>query len=532
MATQVYRGSLKAANIPFQTKDFGRTVINPQYDAAFSRTLGDDAGKEFDSNLPQVYYAENVLPTRTGLKSVGSSVLIPFPFAVPANAYKIFKFSDPTNQNVECLLFQDVFSHPNIYFYDSLTQTWYTLANPRAPFSGTVTNVFVLNGLVHVAQSGFALVGVHSEASLHTLNTTTRVFTDCALSNMPVRFDQLFTANGYVIGYDSSLTQQLYWSSVISPYDFSVSLLTGAGGGGVQGLSGPIEAYAVVQNGFILFSDNNAVAAVYSGNSRYPFNFAAIAGAIGSNTFNPVTSLAPRSVDQSGALGYCFVFTTKGVQEVTLRSAQNMFPEALDFMNTEIVEYFDAATNTFNEAPKSSTYSYTILFVRTVLQRYTLLVYKLLFNSVPTYYAMVYDQAYQRWGKIKFTSEPRDILEYNSRICWFDTSCRINQLDFTDTATDGGVLVFGKLQFVRNDLITLQRVDFESVQAADSFSVFDLPTIDGRTFLTPVAGYTAINSGFLRSYNFRVAGLNHSLLIKGKFDLNTLEAEFKKEGLR
>jgi hypothetical protein len=62
----------------------------------------------------------------------------------------------------------------------------------------------------------------------------------------------------------------LYWSSTTDPTDFTPSLATGAGSGGVQNIKGAITIAAPISTGLIVYSNQNAVAAVYSGNARFP----------------------------------------------------------------------------------------------------------------------------------------------------------------------------------------------------------------------------------------------------------------------
>lgn len=63
------------------------------------------------------------------------------------------------------------------------------------------------------------------------------------------------------------------WSSLIDPTDFTPSLVTGAGGGAVQGAKGDIVCCVSHTIGLVIYTNQNAVAAPTSGNARYPFNF-------------------------------------------------------------------------------------------------------------------------------------------------------------------------------------------------------------------------------------------------------------------
>jgi hypothetical protein len=64
--------------------------------------------------------------------------------------------------------------------------------------------------------------------------------------------------SGYLIAWTKSV---IAWSSLLSPTDFTPSLATGAGGGSVQGARGDIVVCLAHTVGFVVYTNQNAVAA-------------------------------------------------------------------------------------------------------------------------------------------------------------------------------------------------------------------------------------------------------------------------------
>jgi len=148
---------------------------------------------------------------------------------------------------------------------------------------------------------------------------------------------------GYLIAYSPD---SVYWSSTLDPTDFVASLTTGAGGGQLEGARGVIVTIESVHGGFIVFTNNNAVSAVASDNSRFPYNFSEITGAGG------VTDPDYVSYDANSAAVYAY--TTGGLQQVSLKSATTVFPDVTDFISgdTSTGGFTQALINTIKQTPK------------------------------------------------------------------------------------------------------------------------------------------------------------------------------------
>jgi hypothetical protein len=70
MAQISYRANLSAAIFPMTLARAGRSVIIPGPDQNFDRRV-DPQGEQKSAGIPQIIYAENVIPTADGYQSVG-----------------------------------------------------------------------------------------------------------------------------------------------------------------------------------------------------------------------------------------------------------------------------------------------------------------------------------------------------------------------------------------------------------------------------------------------------------------------------
>ena len=108
----------------------------------------------------------------------------------------------------------------------------------------------------------------------------------------------------------------------------------------------------------------------------------------------------------------------------------------------------------------------------------------------------------------------------------------VKTLDFSTTSSNSnGVVILGKLQYTRGRTITLQGVDVETVDSAASLSVTSAVSLDGKT-VTKTEGVEKYSAKGVRKYAFKVSAINHSLLLMGKFNLNTLFITYNLNGRR
>jgi len=68
----------------------------------------------------------------------------------------------------------------------------------------------------------------------------------------------------------------------------------------------------------------------------------------------------------------------------------------------------------------------------------------------------------------------------------------------------------------------LQGVKIQHTELGDSFELGTYYTLDGKTKAGFVPGYLAYTKEGVRDYNFDVNALNHSIVLKGDFHVNSL----------
>ena len=82
----------------------------------------------------------------------------------------------------------------------------------------------------------------------------------------------------------------------------------------------------------------------------------------------------------------------------------------------------------------------------------------------------------------------------------------------------------------------METVTFESVQEnsliTPQFSAVLLPSLDGKTFSTPVPLVESYGAAGIKEYNCHKTGQNMTIIAKGAFNLNTLQLVFTPGGDR
>lgn len=512
MADIVYRANLKAADIPLLSELQGRTVIVRGQDQNYSQGLVPQGQADSAVGIPQVYYCHNVIPADSGYKSVGYQEVVPaqFPESVGLSSPQILR----TGAGDSAAIVSDAAG--NIYVLETGSTVWITPAGAPAPASiagRRITAAFV-SGITYIFISGFGC---------YTYDWSTQEFNLVTLTGLDVSTIIGIAGNkGYLLAYSED---SIAWSSVIDPTDFTPSLETGAGGGGIEGARGELVTIESVYGGMIVFTSANAVAAIASDNIRYPYNFVEITGAGG--------LIDPEHVSYDANSGAVYAYTTSGLQTVSLRQAQTIFPEVTDFISGEYLEDFDEVTGEFTVISAPGAVLAKRLAV--IADRYLILSYGV--NSLT--HALYYDTALKQFGKLKKNHTACFELERTDReiprrsIAFINASGQVMTLD-SDIVSDAsnGVMLLGKYQYVRSRHLTLQNVSFENVNPGDNFTLQAITSYDGKNPGFTKSGFLIASSGKYRSYNFFQTGLNHSILLRGAFHAVSLVLTFTIHGAR
>lgn len=543
MAHQWMRCNLSAAIYPFAKDLMGRTIIMPQFDQNYDRDIrAKPEGVEGDKGVPQAYYMHNCIPAAQGYQAVGYDKYIE-PLAGVTDFDTAFQLQDPDANN---FLFTPA-AGVN-YIFDATLGVW-TSTSPfpvgTVPDDVIVTTAFV-QGQTYI---------YYEKYGCYTYDRLTKTLVNVPLLGLTAtEVNAICAANGYMIACDDT---DVAWSNSTVPTDFVPSLVTGAGGGSVADAKGKIICVLPISGGFLIYCEKNVVSAKFTSNARFPYILNEIPGSGG------ITS--PEQVSWQSNLGEHYAWTTVGLQKFTLTSAGIIFPEATDFLAGLLFEDFDESTLLF-----SVEYLTTMLSIHlaVISDRYAVISYGV---HAPDYtHALVFDLALKRWGKFKIAH--RDCFQWNNPnlygpITYAMLAMPYSQLMLTTYADfltgiegfvypkkalaflqqDGtvyivnfdlsesnanGVFMLGKFQFQRNKFLVHQSTDVENIRPSGAFSLYIVPSLNGKDLLTPVPGVLQTQGDLMRRYNKRLTGLNYSLLFIGAFNLTSVLTNFTLGGDR
>lgn len=530
MAQIPYRANLQSMTFPMLSELSGRTIINPQADNTYARFVSSDGQAPVDTGVPQIFYCHNVMPATYGWQSIRYNKVFNPP--VPSDGLDF--------ENVRLVYGAQVISSgggtqvistgyktyigiaktgPNsIYYLDVPTSTWFPIANTPPLPANCVLTVATINGASYIYISNIAC---------YIFNNNTFAFEQRTL----VGLDQLATlgivaANGYLNAWNKT---GVAWSSTVDVEDFVPSDVSGAGGGQVQEAKGELVTAVATSLGYILYTKENAVSVIYSGNAEFPWNFKAIPASGG------VASADVVSLEQAAGLQQ--VYSTNGMQQITHSRCNTVAPAITDFIAGNVFEDFDTTTNTFTVTKFTWSMRKKLAVVS---DRYVVLSYGLSPTDDMTH-AIIIDLTQTRMGKVKITHTscfeirslnssitdiPRDSIAFLQR----DGTVQVVDFSLLETASDS-VLILGKYQYVRQKMIELNQLEIENVETGDDFQALALPSLNGKDFGAAAPGYLMEMSNNYRKYTWDGAiGTNVSWLFKGTFNINSLVGWFSLVG--
>lgn len=533
MAQITFRGNLSAASFPLVSDFMGQTVVIGQYDQNFQRRKqfsGEDS--DLDIGVPQVYYCHNVMPVGQGFKSIAYKMVVR-PHAGIFNFKRVFLAKDPAERKA----IVGITESGGIFMYTSGDNSWTNVTSATGGWQGGVFSVANANGYTYLCLSRFNVFKVDVENK--TINAV--AFAGLIMSGIV----GICASSNYLIAHDDIT---VYWSSALDPEDFVPSLITGAGSGVPQDINGQIVCILPLGSGFAVYTTTNIILAAYSGNLRFPWIFKPAANSAG--------ILKAEHVAHDGDSGSNYAWTSSGLLKVAPSGCTPVHPEVTDFLSGRIFEDFNEDTNVFSSQYLQDQMSVEVAYVSS---RYLILSYGVNDSDIGELsYALVYDSAFKRWGKLKInhvacfelstdseedlTFEQLDDTVYNDyeniafnelttlsdlsseakRTIAFlqkDGTIRLAIWDYGDTSAEG-VLVLGKYQLRRGGVCTFQELVLENVEQDNTnFSTTLETTIDGKNLYASMAPTQVLNNGKLRKYNSLQTGLNHSIIVKGAFNL-------------
>lgn len=534
MAVYTVRSNLSSAIFPFATELWGRSIILHQQDQNYDSATINAPGVVIDKGIPQAFYMHNVVPTDQGFQSIGYTGLVP----AAAGPQTDFDHCYPI-QTANGSKFLFVPAAGKNYIFDANVGTWQSV-NPFAV--GTVpANVQVTTAFVHGQTYIF-----YANYKCFVFDPVAVAMVDTPLTSLTLTtINGICAANNYMIAFSNNA---IAWSSAVTPTDFTPSLTTGAGSGGVNEAKGNIVVCVTLSGGFAIYCDINIVFAKYTGNINFPFVTKEIPASGGVSDIHKISWLSNLSSH--------LAWTSAGLQQVGPANAEDIYTELSDFIAAKIFEDFDETTLTF-----SSSYLATQLYINVtvVSQRFLIFSYGQVLGSFS--HAIFYDIGLKRYGKLKITHV--DSFEWNfpnlsgnitygklASTTYADLSTTTySQLGFNVNAAktfkqaiaflqaDGtvvsvnfdvseiaanGVLVLGKFQMARGNLIEHQELEVETVGSGNTFNAYIYTTLDGKTLSPAVPLFLSKSSDRMRRYGKMRGCLNYSYLFKGQFNVNTL----------
>lgn len=541
MAKYRFQGALNAAMFPFLAALQSRTVIQPQLDNNVKTNQAFYGSQESaDYGIPQLLYCENVVPTAEGIMTCGYAEVIAGTESSDFDQVITLRDADENN-----FLFSP--ANGKNYIYAGNAGVW--ISTDPIDASGRQVSRAYVNGRTLICYEGLGIYEYDSTAKTFLKQTIQ------GLADADVR--GIGSSNNYLLAF-TKIT--VHWSSLIDPLDFIPSITTGAGFSIPQDVKAEINAVIGTAGGFIIYTAKNAVAAVYTQNTRAPFNFKEISNAGGIASYEQVTS------DQNS--GPQYAWGTGGFQRITTQNSEPLSAELNDFLAGKIYEEWDPENKRILKYV-SSTNEFQVK-VTYIASRYLIISYSTTGDGVYQY-ALLYDTALRRWGKLKVTHV--DCFQYPYPNVFGDLSYNdlenISYEDLGDTSyaelADGllspqpskrtvgflsangavsilemdydksnqrGVMVFGKFQLTRARMMTIQQLALEAIYGTDDVVVTAIASIEGKEldFARPMQ--LLLDGPEIHKYARRLTGTNVSIAIEGALSATSYLLEVTNDGDR
>lgn len=577
MTVARYRIALNNARFPLVSTWQERAVSVPSIDVA-ARAGRYYSGEFTDFDVPHIIYGENFVPTANGVKSV--SYVRRIEPTITDDFDQIFPLRDDQENTV---LYSPAKGQNYVYddgagmwsqdpIADILTAESSVVAedSEHTPLTARVTRAYV-DGKTFVCYSrlGARLTSdppgaATQDASLYFWDSSTESLLPVGYGstlnvvNLPFdigTIDGISSSNGYLLVWSGLTVAWAVFNGTAFDYEiYSSGSITGSGSQIPEDLQGPIQAIVPMSGGFIIFTTKNAVAALYNANNfASPWIFKSISNAGGLDNYELAAS--------EGNTGGVYAYTTGGMQRITLNNAETVFPDVSDFLGGRYVEYFNTGDLTFEEGATGGEFFVKVTYSG---QRFLVISY----GSYPGIYsfALVYDAALERWGKLRiphrdcfsysYGAEDVDVT-YNMLI---DVSYEQLEEDFGDPSYDGmtitggaltyprqslaflletgevkqavldyraadddseAFVVLGRNQLTRAKLTSLHEIEVEGLREGGRVAVWR--SVNGATLDTAEEGYLREQSGTYSEWGFDMpTGKNFTVFVGGDFALTSL----------
>lgn len=388
--------NLSAADFAFSFSYKGQSVIIPGPDQNYFQTTADWAGAtpQRGTNIPQITYCENTVPTAEGYRSVAYKFFIK-PAPGPQRFVRFFPLFEGTGNSALVGITADrkIFvcrANTGGEWIETSFVSWETETGEPYPPIPPWTDPTQITAATYAAMlATICIKGV----GVFGLSDTTHTWLQYPIIGIdPTLINGICWSSGYLIAWDDT---RVYWSSTEAPYDFTPSLISGAGSAQVDGLKGGIKLCKEISGGFIIYSDVSIVSAAYSSNSAIPWVFDVLAGGAGVRSDEHVTADINSQIH--------FAWTTGGLMGVELHQVRAMFPALTDFIASGISD-----SSTLSSAPNVDWLDeYKEVRIAVISSRYLCVSFGRKMTPLPGEYPLVdfkqsllYDIQLKRWGKL------------------------------------------------------------------------------------------------------------------------------------
>lgn len=379
--------NLSSADFVLSYRFKGPSVIVPNNDqnafAAQAWFTGESMQR--GTNIPQLAYCENTVPTAEGYRSVAYKYFIDPP-AVAGRFVKILPVFDGNGNSA----IVGVTADRRLYIVSAYTAgVWKPMALPSpliwGDYQGITTTTVIGFVVIHIRGVGLLSLDV-ATSTLTNQNPYVGGIDMTAATGV-------CAAKGYLIAYDDTT---IYWSSTENPLDFTPSLITGAGSGKPEGAKGKIVLCKEISQGFIVYTDVCIISAAYSSNKTIPWIFAVLSAGAGIRHEDAVAS----DINMANH----FAWTSAGMIGIELHKASPILPQVTDFIASGLadktVSYDTSPITEFDDRDKE-------VRLAMISNRYVCISFGYLSEEVVNeartpelVQSFIWDTQLKRWGKL------------------------------------------------------------------------------------------------------------------------------------
>ena len=607
MAQIKYRGNLSTAEYPLDPRHMGASVIVAGYDQNLSRYTDSPESRDLSIGIPQIYAAENVLPTKEGIASVVYQVARVSTddlrvgrhpatvYAADGTSYPAFLVRTVTANHLALgtqrpdgslalrLLKEDPAGTEEEQLAPPLTSA-YVQGNSYVFVPGATgaqdPGLYVFNGVSGIEAYEYVELQGLDEFEVRGIlgvNGYLLAYTDKAIawsSTLQLLPDRVVRSTAYTTGElvrNPDLTASGGWqyrctvagtTAAAAPsypntpgativdgtatftterlsVDFVPSLETGAGGGLLEDARGEIITALPGPSGFMVYTAQNIVAATYTANAEYPYQFRSLPNSAGIQH--------PSCVTQSAEMGWHYALTTSGLMQVAAIGCKLVYPAVTHWLNSTQLVRFPSLT----EGSTLTTQSGLIHVRLGYVQNRYLCISK---GTAPREMqaALVYDTALDRWGQLYIPhtfiqDRPTPTAQGDVRQD-LPLVVQLNTASYTwRVYSTGGEAIptqpvscwalLGRYRHSRSNNICIQEVHISSAYAETASQVMAFRTVEGSSSAQVLEGplYRDLRGAPLygrQKYLGRVEGTDVSLLVQGPFELNSIELTLTTGGHR